>query len=147
MKPLIVHPKDETTKFLTGIYATLTSKTVITGGITKAELQKHIDSHDQVIMLGHGSPIELLSVNQFPDCGSYVIDGSMVESLRKKSNNIFIWCHADQFVHSLQGFFSGMLSARPGRLGIMIFGMLSRTVLMNQVLDSQRLYPIILAKG
>ena len=110
MKTLIVHPEDETTKFLTGIYATMTNKTVITGGVTKAELQKHIDDHDQVFMLGHGSPLGLLSVNQFPDCGSYVIDDSMVESLRNKANNIFVWCNADEFVqrHSLKGFYTGM---------------------------------------
>jgi len=110
MKTLIIHPYDPSTKFLTGIYATLTNKTVITGGITKAKLRKHIDDHDQVFMMGHGSPMGLLSVNQFPDCDSYIIDYSMVESLKNKNNNVFIWCNADQFVHqhSLQGFFSGM---------------------------------------
>jgi len=110
MKTLIVHPEDETTRFLNGIYATLTSKTVIKGGITKAELQKHIDTHDRVIMLGHGSPMGLLSVNKFTDCNAYIIDNLMVESLRKKTNNIFIWCNADEFVHrhSLQGFYTGM---------------------------------------
>jgi len=110
MKTLIIHPEDDTTKFLTGIYRNLADKTVITGGITKAELQKHIDDHDRVIMLGHGSPMGLLSVNQFPDCGSYIIDGSMVGLLRYKINNVFIWCDADQFVqrHSLWGFYSGM---------------------------------------
>jgi len=110
MKTLIIHPSDPSTKFLTGIYSTLTNKTVITGDITKVELRKHIDDHDRVFMLGHGSPMGLLSVNQFPDCGSYIIDGSMVESLRNKTNNIFVWCDADQFVHqhSLQGFYTGM---------------------------------------
>ncbi|MBA3016972.1 MAG: hypothetical protein FP811_02245, partial [Desulfobacteraceae bacterium] len=63
------------------IDANLTNKTVISGGINKAELQKYIDNHDRVIMLGHGSPMGLLSVNRFPDCNSYVIDHSMVESL------------------------------------------------------------------
>lgn len=110
MKTLIIHPYDPSTKFLTGIYATLKNKTVITGGITKAELLKHVNSHDRVVMLGHGSPMGLLSVNQFPDCGCYVIDGSMVEPLRNRINNVFIWCDADYFVHqhSLQGFYTGM---------------------------------------
>lgn len=116
MTTLIIHPSDPTTKFLTGIYANLTNKTVITGGITKAELQNYIDIHDRVFMLGHGSPMGLLSVNQFPDCGSYIIDGSMVESLRNKTNNIFVWCDADQFVHqhSLQGFYTGMFISEAG---------------------------------
>jgi hypothetical protein len=110
MKTLIVHPEDDTTKFLSGIYSTITNKTVITGGISKAELQKHIDDHDRVIMLGHGSPMGLLSVNQFPDCNAFIIDDSMVESLRQKINNIFIWCNADEFIHrhSLLGFYTGM---------------------------------------
>jgi len=110
MKTLIIHPEDDTTKFLTGIYAPLKNKTVITGGVTNAELKKYIDNHDRIIMLGHGSPMGLLAVNRFPDCNSYIIDSSLVESLRNKSNNVFIWCNADQFVHrhSLNGFYSGM---------------------------------------
>ena len=34
----------------------------------------------------------------------------MVESLRTKTDKIFIWCNADQFVHrhSLQGMYTGM---------------------------------------
>jgi hypothetical protein len=61
-------------------------------------------------MLGHGSPMGLLSVNQFPDCDSYIIDDSMVELLRNKAENIFVWCNANEFVHrqSLQGFYTGM---------------------------------------
>ena len=119
MKTLIVHPEDPTTKFLTGIYATLTNKTVITGGITKVELWKYIDNHDRVIMLGHGTPMGLLSVNQFTDCGSYIIDYSMVESLKNKTNNVFIWCNADEFVdrHSLQGFYSGMFISEVSEAG------------------------------
>ena len=74
MKTLIVHPEDDTTKFLTGIYRTLVNKTVTTGGITKTELLKNIDNHDRVNILGHGSPMGLLSVNQFPDCGTFIID-------------------------------------------------------------------------
>lgn len=110
MKTLVIHPEDDTTKFLSGIYATLKNKTVITGGVTKIELKKYIDDSDRVIMLGHGSPMGLLAVNRFPDCNSYIIDHSIIESLRNKTNNVFIWCNADQFVHrhSLQGFYSGM---------------------------------------
>lgn len=49
-------------------------------------------------MLGHGSPKGLLSAGQFPDAGLHIIDESMVEILKKKPDNIYIWCHADQFV-------------------------------------------------
>lgn len=89
MKTLIIHPEDDTTKFLTGIYATLKNKTVITGGVNQAELKKYIVDSERVIMLGHDSEMGLLSVNRFPNCNSYIIDYSMVESLRNKINNLF----------------------------------------------------------
>jgi hypothetical protein len=110
MKTLIVHPKDRTTEFLSEIYASLTSKTVIKGGISKTELSGLIESHDRVLMFGHGSPYGLLNPDQFPDAGSYIIDDSMVSPLKNKSNGIFIWCHADQFVqrHGLSGLCTGM---------------------------------------
>lgn len=114
MNILIIHPQDPTTEFLSGIYNNIPGNTVINGGVTKDELQKHIDDHDRVILCGHGSPTGLFSVGQFPDAYPYVIDESMVESLRNK-DCIFIWCNADQFVqrHSLYGFFSGMFISEP----------------------------------
>ena len=110
MKYLIIHPEDQTTTFLKPIYAHLKNKTVITGGATKIELQKLIDVHDQVIMLGHGSPMGLFAVDRFPEAKINIIDDSMVNSLRGKTNNIFIWCHADQFVqrNGLSGLYCGM---------------------------------------
>ncbi len=116
MRALIVHPKDKTTDFLKTIYAPIQDKTVITGGVTKSELRKLIENHDRVIMLGHGTPIGLLSVGQFPDAGSYVIDYSYTDLLSSKKGNIFIWCYADQFVkrNGLNGFFSGMFISEFG---------------------------------
>ena len=102
---LIIHPEDPSTVFLKGIYSDHNDKTVISGGTTKARLRKLIENHKQVIMCGHGSPSGLFSVGQFPDSGLYIIDDSMLQSLRDKTNSIFIWCNADQFVnrHSLKG--------------------------------------------
>lgn len=111
MRTLIVHPKDETTNFLKVLYEPISIKTVIRGGIGKNELRKLIKNHDRVIMLGHGSPWGLLSVGQFPPkVGSYIIDYSYSDLLSAKKENIFIWCHANQFVqrNGLNGFFSGM---------------------------------------
>ena len=107
---LIVHPKEPTTQFLSHIYAPLQNKTVIDGGVTKSELRELIEIHDRVIMLGHGSPNGLMSVGQFPGAGFHIVDESMVELLKNKTNNINIWCHADQFVqkHGLSGLCSGM---------------------------------------
>jgi hypothetical protein len=52
MKTLIVHPKDESTSFLDIVYSPIENKTVITGGITKNELNKLIQEHDRVMMMG-----------------------------------------------------------------------------------------------
>ena len=110
MKTLIIHPQDPTTSFLSQIYAPLTNKTIVKGGISKSELRKLIESHDRVLMLGHGSPYGLLNRGQFPDAGLYIIDDSMVLPLKNKINSVFIWCNADQFVqrHGLSGLNCGM---------------------------------------
>jgi len=70
---------------------------------------KLIQEHDRVIMLGHGTPNGLLNLGQFPD-SSYVIDKQMVSLLSEKVGNVFIWCHADEYVerNKLNGFYSGM---------------------------------------
>ena len=110
MKTLIIHPKDPTTSFLSQIYAPLKNKTVVRGGIIKSELRELIESHDRVLCLGHGSPYGLLNPDQFPDAGFYIVDESMVSALKNKSDSIFIWCYADQFVqrHGLEGLCSAM---------------------------------------
>jgi hypothetical protein len=110
MSTLIVHPRDPSTFFLKAIYAPIPNKTIITGGINKTELRKLIETHDRVIMLGHGSPWGLMSVGQFSYGGNYIIDLTMGDLLIVKKDNIYIWCNADQFVkgNQLSGFFSGM---------------------------------------
>lgn len=116
MKTLVVHPEDKTTEFLTKIYANLYNKTVIIGGVSKSELRKMIEQHDRIIMLGHGSPYGLLSRGQFPHAGLYIVDELMVSALKNKSNSIFIWCYADQFVrrHGLSGLCTGMFISELG---------------------------------
>ncbi len=110
MKTLVIHPADHTTEFLMEIYANLKNKTVINGGIPKLGLRKLIETHDRIFMLGHGSPWGLLSVGQFPNTNGYIIDDSMAVELKEKTSNLYIWCHADQFVrrHGLSGLNSGM---------------------------------------
>lgn len=109
MKTLVIHPKDPTTKFLKPIYKNIPNKTVIRGGATREELREAIKTHDRVMMMGHGSPSGLFSVRQFPFFG-FVIDHTFVDLLSEKTDNVFIWCNADQFVlkHELKGFFTGM---------------------------------------
>jgi hypothetical protein len=107
MRTLVIHPHDETTHFLKSIYENIPNKTVITGGLFVDEVNKLICSHDQVIMLGHGSPRGLFGVGSFNQY--YVVGGDQADLLQDKKC-IFIWCHADQFVkeHNLKGFHSGM---------------------------------------
>jgi hypothetical protein len=112
MRTLIIHPHDKTTHFLKPIYDNIPNKTIITGGLFVDEVNKLIYNHDQIIMLGHGSPKGLFGVN-FKR--SYVIDEDQVDLLQDKEC-IFIWCHADQFVkeHNLKGFHSGMFISEVG---------------------------------
>jgi len=116
MKNLIIHPKDKSTQFLDIVYKDIPNKTIITGGVTKEEVKKLIEEHDRVIMCGHGAPVGLFSVGQFPKSGGLIIDHTMVDILSKKDNSIFIWCNADQFVnrYKLKGFFSGMFISEVG---------------------------------
>ena len=111
MKTLVIHPKDPTTDFLKPIYQALPDTTVVEGGVFKDEIIDLILQHDRVIMLGHGTPSGLLAVGRFPgDPPPWnIIDHTMVPYLRQ-TENIFIWCNADQFVkhHKLNGLYSGM---------------------------------------
>lgn len=116
MKTLIIHPLDSSTSFLDIVYNPIKDKTVITGGLTKKELGDLIESHDRVMMMGHGSPGGLFSVGQFKDTRGFIIDQSMVHLLKKKKDNVFIWCNADKFVeyYKLKGFYSGMFISEVG---------------------------------
>lgn len=115
MRTLVIHPKDSSTDFLKPIYSRIQNKTVIWGGVNKAQLRKLIENNDRVIMLGHGSPWGLLNVGKFPMTGNYIIDFSYSDILSVKKGNVYIWCHANQFVqrHGLNGFSSGMFISEP----------------------------------
>jgi hypothetical protein len=119
MKTLIIHPADNSTSFLDIVYESIPNKTVITGGVSKSEVQQLIREHDRVMMMGHGSPAGLFSVGQFHEhrsyC-SYIIDQSMVPLLNEKDNSVFIWCNADKFVETFQlkGFYTGMFISEVG---------------------------------
>lgn len=105
MNRLIIHPKDETTDFLCPIYDHLTNITVVKRNLPSNVMNSLIRCHDQVIMLGHGGPNGLFGA-PYPN----IIGAVHVEALAEKNNNIFIWCHANQFVemHKLQGFSTSM---------------------------------------
>ena len=127
MKTLIIHPDDRTTDFLRGIYTTLPEHTLVTNG-TKAQVNSLIDTHDRIIMCGHGTPMGLLSVNQF-ESFQYVIDSNTVPRIRGK-DCIYIWCNADKFVqsHSLKGFYSGMFVSEVNESILMGIGIVPQKV-------------------
>jgi len=119
MKTLVIHPKDKSTDFLKPIYSGLDDITLVTGGWSQDQIKEAIQTHDQVIMMGHGSPNGLFAVGRFPiedRFSGYVIGSGLVETLAKKDNSIFIWCNADQFInkHDLKGFYSGMFVSEVG---------------------------------
>jgi len=117
MKTLVIHPLDGSTQFLEITYQDIKDKTVITGGISKYEVMKLIESHDRVMLMGHGSPFGLFSMGRFENTlNGYIIDQTTVEVLSKKSNVVYIWCNADQFVNrfDLKGFYSGMFISEVG---------------------------------
>jgi hypothetical protein len=116
MKTLIIHPKDDSTSFLDIVYKPIENKTVITGGISKNELNYLIRDHDRIMMMGHGSPGGLFSVGQFKGSGGYIIDRTTIPLLKNKDNNVYIWCNADRFVEEfgLKGFYTGMFVSEVG---------------------------------
>ena len=116
MKTLIIHPEDYSTSFLDIVYAPIENKTVITGGISKFEVQQLIREHDRVMMMGHGSPNGLFSVGKFSGANGLIIDHTTVSLLKEKDNSVFIWCWASEFVknYKLSGFSSGMFISEVG---------------------------------
>ena len=111
MKNLVIHLKDSTTTFLNIVYEKLADVTVIDGNTSPIELKEAIKKSDRVMMMGHGSPLGLFSINCFLDSfRPYVICEDEVGLLRGKDQNIYIWCHANKFVevNDLRGFYSGM---------------------------------------
>ena len=103
MKTLVIHPKDQTTDFLSTIYQDK-DWTLITNNPSKKYLKEQIKSHDRIIMLGHGTENGLLGFDKF------VIDSTWVYLLREK-HCICIWCNANLFVdkYDLKGFHTGMI--------------------------------------
>lgn len=110
MNKLVIHPHDPSTTFLTKAYENLSDVTLVRGGVGRQDLKNMVEDHDQVIMLGHGTPHGLMSVGQFPDARGFVVDDTFAPLLEKKDNSIFVWCNADQYVNwnKLKGFYTGM---------------------------------------
>jgi hypothetical protein len=102
MKTLVLHPKDESTDFLSHIYKDR-DFTIVTENPPNSKLRKLLKAHDRIIMLGHGTKDGLFGYKKF------MIDSNDVATLREKEI-VAIWCNADEFVkkYGLKGFYSGM---------------------------------------
>lgn len=61
MKTLVIHPKDQTTDFLSVIYDDK-DWTIINTNVSKSYLKTQIKSHDRIVMLGHGTDKGLLRI-------------------------------------------------------------------------------------
>jgi len=131
MQTLIIHPEDKSTDFLCPIYKSIEKKLVIRGGISKKELFKLVKSHHRIMMMGHGSPLGLFAVGQFEKEGmmSYIVDHTFISALQNK-DNVFIWCHANNFVeeHKLTGFYSGMFISEVTEAAIYEFDVSQETI-------------------
>jgi len=117
MKTLIIHPKDESTDFLSIIYNGMKDITVLTGdGIRQDEIRTIIPDYDRVMIMGHGSPYGLLTAGGFQGNRGHIIDDSFAKVLSNNPNNVYIWCNADVFVNrfKLQGFHTGMFISEVG---------------------------------
>lgn len=131
MNTLVIHPHDITTTFLESVYEHVADRTVIRGGVTREELAALVSSHDRIMMMGHGSPWGLLAVGQFPGSGTYIVEYSIAQLLKKKKNSVFIWCNADQYVkwHDLEGFFSGMFISEVREAMMIGLGRMEKSVI------------------
>lgn len=83
MRTLIIHPDDRSTDFLRGIYCYLKDATVVVSDVSQTRLHKLIRSHDQIVMLGHGSPSGLFNVARVGD-GTFAVGRSEVPLLQDK---------------------------------------------------------------
>jgi hypothetical protein len=112
---LVIHPKDPTTDFIAPVYESLDATVIRDSPTSDEELRHSIDSHDRVLIFGHGTPGGLCdlrdAIQKMSRQKPFIIDRSHTKLLRSKAHNsFFIWCHADQFVkrERLQGFYTGM---------------------------------------
>jgi hypothetical protein len=111
-KTLIIHPRDESTKFLEEIYKGMRNKTVVRGDMTNQELRKLMKEHDQIFLLGHGEgAYGLLNPAGANFKTNQIIGEIETNILREKEGKcLFIWCWADEYMTELdmRGFATSM---------------------------------------
>jgi len=101
---VIIHPKDESTDFLSKAYDGKMNTIVIRNKISDAELKQHFAMAERIVLMGHGLPSGLLGFD------SIYIDSKYVQWLKNKEV-FYVWCNANKFVlnNNLKGFCTGMI--------------------------------------
>lgn len=148
MKTLVIHPEDRSTEFLSVIYKDIPDATILRGSYPAkmdiSEVNELIKTHDRVIMMGHGCPFGLFSVGRFKKTYGVVVGDDTAELLREKTDNVYIWCHANEYVekHGLKGFYSGMFISEVGEATNVGF----RNTKQDEVTTSNNTFAEILSK-
>lgn len=108
LKILIIHPEDNTTKFLSSIYEDIECTVIKDSNISSSKIKQAIKEHDIIIMLGHGTESGLIDMSK--NKIRYIVNSSLVYLLKDKQC-ICIWCNADKFVkkYKIKGFYTGMI--------------------------------------
>lgn len=116
---LVIHPRDLTTDCLSVIYEGRDWDVIRDYNTTHEEIRQAIESHDRIIMLGHGSPFGLLAGADtkfgFVRFDHYIVDDKHAAALRGKET-ISIWCHSNEYFkrHKLTGLHTGMIISEVG---------------------------------
>ena len=114
MEWLIIHPKDESTDFLTNCYSSIEDKIIIRDpSYPKGKLRELIKEANNIMLLGHGSQYGLYSTTSKKSISRFnrlIISSEYVSLLREKSKIIGIFCNARDFFnhYDLKGFALGM---------------------------------------
>ena len=101
---IVVHPKDQSTRFLHLIYEDVEGVLFFDSINQREQILEAIKAAPQeeyILLLGHGTPFGLL--------GGFIGDAD-ADILKNRPNLVGIWCYASTFAkrHNLMGFFSGM---------------------------------------
>ena len=107
---LVIHPYDESTEDLYMIYQDSSYDVIRDPDTSSDDIEKAIESHSKIIMLGHGTQFGLFAPTSESQFGRYIIDDSFADLLRTKET-ISVWCNSDEFfrMHRIPGFHTGMI--------------------------------------
>ena len=103
MKTLVLHPNDRSTDFLKEIYLGRGYDVITRWDISEQALTSMVETHDKIILLGHGSDRGLIGY-------SHIFMNPKFIKLLQTKDTICVWCNADKYVipNNIRGFYTGM---------------------------------------